>query len=1184
MISLLRIAAAFPSYVSLRGTTRPTRILQKTFLLGAIFSQVWGAHANTIPMTAWGQLVMQASGRASNPSGLALVLGDCAMAMDLLSNSRFVVICQEPDVAKQQATARVLDEAGFMAAGRAVTVACPLNEPVLADGSANLIVATVQDKQTLANFPLKRLVSTLAPYGGVLFLRGSVLNEKSLRAWIKPIAEDDCVIAKVERGVSGAYAMVKRTRLRHGDDWGFRNHGPDNNWVSSDAVIKPQLSAQWMGLPMYGTSGTISTIVADGLVFLAKAIKSTVKETPDGLQVLCRDVANGQPLWQKDYPEAGSALTSCIIRWRDGLYLRTGGKVLHLDPLTGAQRGAWTPDDRPQAWVSWLTAAKRTIVTLSCSPQAAAPYAKPASIIIDNPAYNNGPTLVTHEGTVFVGNPQFADMGDRVTALDAKSGAVRWLWSGGMVDSRAIAGCGDRMYVAFPGKHLTCLDANNGRVLWRVDLSKPEILKRFNVSKWPAFYTHYLPVLRVSDQAVVLGWPDYNHMVAFSAQDGHVLWDILRDGDSWWIEGNRLIVAGSEKRATIPDGVAYDLITGKPIGTVPGAGKRVCATTVSSSHGYWSAINGPMADRNNNTYIHHISSSRAPCTIGQLPILANGTYVSTPCDCICNDRFRGWNAWTANQGWQDRGAHVELLSDVRPAALKTDARDWLQCRGNVERSGSSSVAIGQELKVQWTQKPVHSFRQGQCERKTAHGLEPQFVPTPPVTAGHLIFVGGDDGALRAFTSSQGTPRWTVYTGARMMEAPTVTNDRVYVASADGHVWCMAAANGTILWRYRLAPREDIILAYGHPVSRWPVMGLLVQDGTVYAAAGLEHDDGGVLCAVDAVTGAERWRHHGIVTPSEYGKTSIEVPFCPVGGLSMAHGLLWVRSADNDCIRFNPTTGALIPTKNRASAVDGAGIGLFGDSFVVQGGRPWFWESWEHFVRNNQVWVFSESDANNNVLSPNVVLLGSTGVRPAWDQQLMVSVPTPLAKQAWSGDSAGRPAVNGGYHVLEGWDVPQTVDYLRTTRLFYAGLNLKKGDGSVLNPVRVDLGLLMFGPQIKGWDVPKQVDWETVVLSGRKIQTGWPSRPQKRWKLDDIIVRTVALSKDYALAVMRVPEATDVKNYSCVLRVLDRVQGTTIQEIKLPSEPVFDGLAIDRDGRVILALQDGTVMALAGKGK
>jgi outer membrane protein assembly factor BamB len=90
----------------------------------------------------------------------------------------------------------------------------------------------------------------------------------------------------------------------------------------------------------------------------------------------------------------------------------------------------------------------------------------------------------------------------------------------------------------------------------------------------------------------------------------------------------------------------------------------------------------------------------------------------------------------------------------------------------------------------------------------------------------------------------------------------VDQGRLFVGSGDGSVYAFEAASGRPLWRFRAAPAERKINLYGKLASTWPVAsGALVQDGVVYAAAGIASYDGTHVYALDAATGRIRWQNN-----------------------------------------------------------------------------------------------------------------------------------------------------------------------------------------------------------------------------------------------------------------------------------------------------------------------------------
>jgi outer membrane protein assembly factor BamB len=118
--------------------------------------------------------------------------------------------------------------------------------------------------------------------------------------------------------------------------------------------------------------------------------------------------------------------------------------------------------------------------------------------------------------------------------------------------------------------------------------------------------------------------------------------------------------------------------------------------------------------------------------------------------------------------------------------------------------------------------------------------------------------------VHALKAGDGSPLWSYTVAGRVDSPPTIHGGSVYFGSADGWMYCVRAEDGSLVWRFRVAPESRQVVSYGQLESAWPVHGnVLVCDGpkgsahpVAYAAAGrTSYVDGGVyLCAVDAVTG------------------------------------------------------------------------------------------------------------------------------------------------------------------------------------------------------------------------------------------------------------------------------------------------------------------------------------------
>ena len=128
------------------------------------------------------------------------------------------------------------------------------------------------------------------------------------------------------------------------------------------------------------------------------------------------------------------------------------------------------------------------------------------------------------------------------------------------------------------------------------------------------------------------------------------------------------------------------------------------------------------------------------------------------------------------------------------------------------------------------------------------------LPTAPVSVGGLTFVADRTGKVSAF-DADGKTIWTAYTAGPVYYAPAVENGRLFVGSAEGRVYAFEAKTGRPLWTVRVAPDDRLISVFNRLVSRWPVAGgVVVNDGTVYTAAGITHYDGTYVVALDAKTG------------------------------------------------------------------------------------------------------------------------------------------------------------------------------------------------------------------------------------------------------------------------------------------------------------------------------------------
>ena len=127
---------------------------------------------------------------------------------------------------------------------------------------------------------------------------------------------------------------------------------------------------------------------------------------------------------------------------------------------------------------------------------------------------------------------------------------------------------------------------------------------------------------------------------------------------------------------------------------------------------------------------------------------------------------------------------------------------------------------------------------------------------------YLLFSGPQRLNLAAVSTADGKLLWKHFTGGKVNFPPFVWKNRVYVGSNEGRVYAFEAATGRLLWRFQAAPAIRRSPVYGRLPSTRPVSGgLVLHEGTLFAAAGIAHYDGTHVYASDPLTGKIKW-HNG----------------------------------------------------------------------------------------------------------------------------------------------------------------------------------------------------------------------------------------------------------------------------------------------------------------------------------
>ncbi len=125
-------------------------------------------------------------------------------------------------------------------------------------------------------------------------------------------------------------------------------------------------------------------------------------------------------------------------------------------------------------------------------------------------------------------------------------------------------------------------------------------------------------------------------------------------------------------------------------------------------------------------------------------------------------------------------------------------------------------------------------------------------------AGDSVWFGSSiEDSLKCLDAVTGKVQWLCTADGPVRFAPHVVGDRIYFASDDGCVYCVARADGALIWKYRAAPSDYQVPSDGKLVSLWPNRtGVIVRDGILYCGVGVFPSEGVYICALNADTGAD----------------------------------------------------------------------------------------------------------------------------------------------------------------------------------------------------------------------------------------------------------------------------------------------------------------------------------------
>jgi outer membrane protein assembly factor BamB len=200
-------------------------------------------------------------------------------------------------------------------------------------------------------------------------------------------------------------------------------------------------------------------------------------------------------------------------------------------------------------------------------------------------------------------------------------------------------------------------------------------------------------------------------------------------------------------------------------------------------------------------------------------------------------------------------------------------------RCDAHRSGATAEDLPRQLWLQWRRRLPPPLVAWPAEPRS------QFdACDEPVAAGGRIFVPSSRyGSLSAFDTDSGQRLWQFFADGPVRLAPAVAGGQVFVASDDGYLYCLSAADGTLRWRFRGGPDSRRQLGNEQFISLWPARGgpVVVSD-TVYFAAGIWPVLGIFVYAIDVRTGKALWSNR---SANDLENLQVDHDFRNTGGIA-----------------------------------------------------------------------------------------------------------------------------------------------------------------------------------------------------------------------------------------------------------------------------------------------------------
>ena len=934
----------------------------------------------------------------------------------------------------------------------------------------------------------------------------------------RSLEEAGCKVLETRRD----WTILQKPTTMGADDWSHWSHGPDNNPVSNDSVIQAPYLSQWFAKPYYHAMPVVST-AARGRIFVASGhIAHHDREISTLNTLVARNGYNGRVLWQRKLPQGYLVHRSAFIATDDVFFMIEGNGILQLDAETGAELQRITIPGVAGTPV-WIAKIDDVLYILASEDE------PPTEVMTVHADWRGWGWHNVDKNYSPKNRHQIRwGFGQTIAAFDLHKMKLIWKHKESNIDSRGMGILGDRLLYYVPGKQLVCLSRSTGKQKWKNEDHEHLALieeEAQGLAGTPGFRTETM--LLATPVGLFIQGQKRSNVLAFALDDGQFMWTKKKfhNNPNMLYADGRLYISGLEQSGSVQE---IDPSTGDTLEEL-NFWKGSCTRLTGSPEALYCRGEGFGRYDFEKKLYQSERSARPGCNDGAIP--ANGLLYVGPWLCDCNLSILGQMTLGPANSFKAHTQHLsnEHLETVTVGAsedtIAIDAQDWPTYRSNKHRSGASAAVVPSTARVLWHYKP----RQGDIRQ------------SQPVTAGHLVFTGGDDGRIRCFDAKTGSERWVFPTGAPVIASPTVGESRVFVGSGDGCVYCLDAVSGGLIWRFRVAPIERRIMLYGRLASTWPVnSGVLIHDGIVYAAAGLVFRDGTHVVALDSKTGELIWHNGGVGLP-ENNRFELRAASA-AGTLAIGGNRLWMASGNVVApVSFDLKTGKAdvvaaerVPEWNTVMAQkpepSGKDIMVFDDRILLHGGRLLY--SGEGHVVTSAQFNFRAMGESGRLQGPAFTPVRYCAVPPVWDDDIFIA-----------------PTSRYGRMVV--WKRSEVEQHLRDALALMVEMDKK----------------------IPGDTPQKWGQYNQIGKVFSTVERGLQSTSQ--WSMPPVDVYALATTKN---AIVLVERSRGAKLQDSAA-AYTKTEGRALWRVNLSCRPRLGCLAVNRFGHILLTATDGSLVCI-----